>query len=113
MLALQLLAAASDGGELTIEGVLLQLGLPGIVIMALAWYAKRTITEAEARAKRFEDDNRRLYTLIAEQMMPALTKSTSSVDRATALLSDIDERERIDALAEEKAAAKKRRSTSE
>lgn len=92
------LAAANS--PITVEGILLNLGLPGVVILVLGFYARTTIKGGEERARRLEDDNRRLYQLMADQMMPALTKATDAVTDYTLLMSEIRRREEIAAAVE-------------
>lgn len=101
------LILAANTGAVTVESVLLNLGLPGIVILALGWYARSAIKAGEEREqrlgedkRRLEDDNRRLYQLVADQFMPALTKATSAVTDATILMAEIRKREEINAAVE-------------
>jgi hypothetical protein len=92
-----LLAAASSS---SIEGILLNLGLPGVVIFALGWYSLSAIKsgkEREARLeddkRRLEDDNRRLYQIMVDQMIPPLTRSNDIILRAIDIITDFDRRE--------------------
>jgi hypothetical protein len=93
-----LIAAASGGAS--IESILLNLGLPGVVILALGIYARTTIKSTGDRANRLEEDNRRLYQIMADQMIPALTKATSAVIDATAVMAEIRKRDEINAAVE-------------
>jgi hypothetical protein len=95
------LLAETSSTPITIEGVLLNLGLPGVVILALGLYARGTINAERERSKRLEDDNRRLYQIMAEQMVPALTKATSAVIDATAVMGEIKRANEIAAAVEE------------
>ncbi len=99
-LSLLLLAAATGGTPLTIEGVLLGYGPIGAAALALGFYARSTIKSTDERAKRLEDDNRRLYALMAEQFVPALTKSAEAVAKASEIMSDIRKRDEINAAVE-------------
>lgn len=87
-------------GTPTIESVLLNLGLPGVVILGLGAFAVGEIKEARDRVRRLEEDNRRLaeekdrvYRVMAEQMMPALTNATNTTMEATRVIADINRRE--------------------
>lgn len=92
-----LLAYVVAATPLTVEGILLSLGLPGVVILGLGIYANSTIKAGRERERRLEDDNRRLYQLMAEQMMPALTKATDAVTGYTVLMTEMRKREEISA----------------
>lgn len=91
---------AANSSPVTIESILLNLGLPGVVILVLGFYARATIKAGEERNRRLEDDNRRLYQLMAEQMMPALTKATDAVTDYTLLMGEIKRRDEIAAAVE-------------
>lgn len=101
--------AAVENTAVSVESILLNLGLPGVVILALAWYARANIKSTDERAKRLEDDNRRLYQIMADQMIPALTKATTAVADATAVMGEIKRRDEISAAVE---AARKARDES-
>jgi hypothetical protein len=94
-----LLAAAANGVG-SVEGVFLQYGLIGAVALVLGFYARNAIKATEERARRLEDDNRRLYTIMADQMIPALTKATDAVALATVVMTEIRKREEINAAVE-------------
>lgn len=96
----ELLIAAADG-SVSIESVLLNLGLPGVVILALGMFAWAVIKDYKARLARIEDDNRRLYQIMSDQMIPALTKANSTIVDAVEVLSDIRRREDKQAALEE------------
>src|SRR4051812_14433736 len=85
--------AEGGGTPLTIEGILLNLGLPGVVILALGVYARGTIKEAQERSRRLEDDNRRIYGIMTEQMIPALTKANDTMVEAISIMTEIKARE--------------------
>lgn len=85
---------------MSIEGIFLQYGLIGAVALILGFFARNTIKATEARAARLEEDNRRLYSLMAEQMIPALTKATGAVSDATAVMSDLRKQAEIAAAVE-------------
>jgi hypothetical protein len=107
IVSLLLLAAATTGSP-SIEGIFLQYGLIGAIALILGIFARRAIASTEARAQRLEEDNRRLYQMMAEQMVPALTKATEAVVDATAIMAEIKHRADIEtAIAE---AARRRRS---
>lgn len=95
-----IVAAAGDGAPVTIEGVLLNLGLPGVVILALGIYARSTIKATEARSARLEDDNRRLYQIMTDSMIPALTKANEAVAEATSIMAEIKKQAEINAAVE-------------
>ncbi len=103
-LGLLLLAAGTEGAP-TIEGVFLSYGLIGVVALVLGYFAVSTIKDLRERAQRLEDDNRRLYTMMADQFVPALTKSVDALDTATTIMSEIRKQDEIHAAVE---AAKKR-----
>jgi hypothetical protein len=67
----------------------LQYGIVGVVAIVLFFVAKRLFDREQARADRLEADVRRLNDLMAEQLIPALTKSTSAVLDAQQLINDI------------------------
>ncbi len=96
----ELAKAAASGSSLTLEGILLNLGLPGVVILALGFYARNAIKNTEARADRLEEDNRRLYQMMTESMIPALTKATEAVADATAIMAEIRKQGEIHAAVE-------------
>lgn len=93
-------ASAAGSTPITIEGVLLNLGLPGVVILALGIYARSTIKSTEARADRLEEDNRRLYQIMTDSMIPALTKATEAVADATTIMAEIRKQAEINAAVE-------------
>lgn len=97
---LLLLVAAASSPPLSIEGILLSQGLSGVVILGLGLYANATIKAGRERERRLEDDNRRLYQLMAEQFMPALTKATDAVTGYTVLMTEMKKREEISAAVE-------------
>jgi hypothetical protein len=90
-----LLLAASAGATPSIEGVFLQYGLIGAVALALGLYARSAIKSTEARADRLEEDNRRLYGIMADQFVPALTKAAAALADASAIMSEIRKRDEI------------------
>jgi hypothetical protein len=98
-------AASTDGPTTSIEGVFLSYGLIGVVALVLGYFAISTIKDLRERAARLEDDNRRLYTMMADQFVPALTKSVDALETATTIMSEIRKRDEINAAVE---AAKKR-----
>lgn len=85
------LAAAADATS--IEGIFLQYGLIGAVALALGIYARSAIKGTEERARRLEDDNRKLYQIMTDQMIPALTRATDTTMEATEVLTDIQRRD--------------------
>lgn len=96
-----LLAGASTGGlGVSIEGIFLQYGLIGAVAFALGLYARSAIKATEDRCRRLEEDNRRLYQIMSDQMVPALTKASAAVVDATAVLAEVKKRGEIDAAVE-------------
>ncbi len=97
-MALDFLIAA--GIPTSIEGIFLQYGLIGAVALALGIYARSAIKSTEDRAQRLEDDNRRLYGIMAEQMVPALTKATEAVADASTIMSEIRKQAEINAAVE-------------
>jgi hypothetical protein len=99
-----LLAAAATVPS--IEGIFLQYGLIGAVALALGLFSRGAIAETKQRAQRLEDDNRRLYQIMTDQMIPALTKATDAVSDCTAVMSEVRRREEINAAVE---AARKQR----
>jgi hypothetical protein len=99
-LSLLLLAAGAGAGAPSIEGIFLQYGLIGAVALALGLYARSAIKSTEERANRLEEDNRRLYALMAEQFVPALTKSADAVARASEIMGEIRKRDEINAAVE-------------
>lgn len=98
---LVLAAAAATNGPTTLEGILLSLGLPGVVILALGIYARSQIKATDDRARRLEDDNRRLYQIMTDQMIPALTRATDITMEATTLLGDINKQQERQAAIDE------------
>jgi hypothetical protein len=104
MASLIFLAAAASPP--TVEGIFLQYGLIGAVALVLGIFARRAINSTEARAQRLEDDNRRLYQMMTDQMIPALTKATEAVADATAIMAEIRRQAEIESAVE---AARRRR----
>lgn len=94
------LAVAADSPAVSIEGIFLQYGLVGAVALVLGFYARNAIKNTELRAQRLEEDNRRLYQIMADQMIPALTKATGAVNEATVIMAEIKRREEINAAVE-------------
>jgi len=97
------LAAGAD--DLTQSGFL-QYGAFGSMLIGLAWWVKkriddgdanyrRSLEEVEKRALRFEDDNRRLYQMMGEQMFPALGKATDVMAAAMSIMAEIKNRDDI------------------
>lgn len=93
-----LFAAAATTG---IEGIFLQYGLIGAVALVLGFYARGAIKATEERARRLEEDNRRLYQIMADQMIPALTRATDTTMEATGVLTEINRREEKQAAVDE------------
>lgn len=95
-------AAATAVGSTTtsIEAIFLQYGLIGAVALVLGFYARNAIKGTEARAARLEDDNRRLYGIMTDQMIPALTKATDAVAESTAVMTEIRRRDEINSAVE-------------
>ncbi len=71
-----------------------------MVILALGFYARNAIKATEARAQRLEEDNRRLYQIMTDSMIPALTKATEAVADATAIMAEIRKQAEINAAVE-------------
>jgi hypothetical protein len=90
----------------SIEGIFLQYGLIGAIALTLGIYARSTIKSTEARAQRLEDDNRRLYQMMTDQVIPALTKATEAVADATTVIAEIRKQAEINSAVE---AAQRRR----
>jgi hypothetical protein len=99
-MVLSLLLLAATGDASSIEGIFLQYGVIGAVALALGLYARGTIRSTEQRAQRLEEDNRRLYQLMAEQFVPALTKAAQAVADATEIMAEIRKRDEIHAVLE-------------
>lgn len=99
VLSLLMLAAAA-GATPTIEGIFLQYGLIGAVALALGLYSRSSIKAGQDREKRLEEDNRRLYGIMADQFVPALTKSSTALAEATAIMAEIKKRDEINAAVE-------------
>lgn len=95
-----LLAAAATTTP-TVESILLSLGLPGVVILALGIYARGSIKASEERARRLEDDNRRIYQIMTDQMIPALTRATDTTMEATSVIAEMNRHEEKRAAIEE------------
>lgn len=91
--ATAVLADASGGIPTSIEGAFLQFGVVGAVALGLTIYARATTKATEERARRFEDDNRRLYTLMADQIMPALTRASDTIVNASSIITEFQRRE--------------------
>lgn len=100
LLSWAIAAEAAATSPVTIESILLNLGLPGVVILALGFYARNTIKSTEARAERLEEDNRRLYQIMSDQMIPALTKATDAVGDASIIMAEIRKQAEINAAVE-------------
>lgn len=84
---------AAGDGALTIEGVLLNLGLPGVVILALGLYARSQIKAGDERYQRLEARYNQNIDMINTQWVPALTRSSVLLGEATKYLSDLKARE--------------------
>ena len=107
MLASLLAFAVAAADTPSIEGIFLQYGLIGAVALILGFFARRAINSTEARADRLEADNRRLYQMMTDQMIPALTKATEAVVDATSIMAELKHQAEIEtAIAE---AARRRR----
>lgn len=74
----------------------LQYGIVGVVAVVLFFVAKRLFDREQARADRLESDVRRLNDLMADQLIPALTKSTEAVLDASQLINDIRRQREIE-----------------
>jgi hypothetical protein len=96
---LLMLAAAGDSTS-TIEGVFLSYGLIGVVALVLGYFAVSTIRDLRERAQRLEADNRRLYGIMADQFVPALTKATEAVVKASTIMEEIRKRDEVHAAVE-------------
>lgn len=93
------LADAASG--LSIESILLNLGLPGVIIIVLGLYARSQINSTEARCQRLEEEKKALYEIFLDQVMPALTKATTTIGDVTALMTETRQREERQAIIEE------------
>jgi len=97
---LALLLAAADGPS-SVEAILLNLGLPGVVIIGLAWYARTQIKAGEERYNRLEARYNAAIDLANTQWVPALTRSNELLGQATQILAEIKAREEKRAAIEE------------
>lgn len=70
-----------------------QYGVLGIIAALLIWFAKGAHQRERDRADRMEAENRRLYQLFLDQVVPALTSATRTAEETTELLRAI-QRER-------------------
>lgn len=82
------LLADTPGTATSIEGIFLQYGLIGAVALILGFYARSQIRATEARAQRLEEDNRRLYQIMFDQMIPTLTKANDTIGLATEMFAE-------------------------
>lgn len=79
----------ADGTVTSVEGIFLQYGLIGAVAFVLGLYARSAIRATEDRARRLEDDNRRLYQIMFDQMVPALQKANDTIAIAIDLFTEM------------------------
>jgi L-ribulose-5-phosphate 3-epimerase UlaE len=84
-----MLFADSAPAVTSIEGIFLQYGLIGAVALVLGLYARSAIRATEERSRRLEDDNRRLYQIMFDQMVPALQKANDTIAIAIDLFTEM------------------------
>lgn len=78
-------AAEVVGGDVNVS-VLAQYGVLGIVASLLIWFAKGAHQRERDRADRLEEETRRLNTVIADRVIPALTSATRAAEESGELL---------------------------
>lgn len=77
--------AVADAGAPDLS-VLAQYGVLGIVAAMLIWFAKGAHQRERDRADRLEAENRRLYQLFLDQIVPVLTSATRAAEETAELL---------------------------
>lgn len=86
--------AAVDASAIDL-GAFAQYGVLGIIAAMLIWFARGAHQRERDRADRMEAENRRLYQLFLDQIVPALTSATKAMEETTGLLRAVQrERER-------------------
>lgn len=86
--------AVGDTGSIDLS-VFAQYGVLGVIAVLLIWFAKGAHQRERDRADRLEAENRRLYQLFLDQVVPAMTSATRAAKESAELLRAVQrERER-------------------
>ncbi len=85
--------AAEAGNESLDLTVFAQYGVLGIITALLIIFAKGAYQREKDRADRLETENQRLYQLMLDRVIPALTSAAQAAEESSELLSAI-QRER-------------------
>lgn len=68
---------------------LLQYGVLGLVVLALAWFAWTTIQRERRRAEDLDARLQALHESVRTEVVPAVTRATEALARITELLPDV------------------------
>jgi len=90
------LAATADNPA-NLLSPFLQLGVVGVVNIVLFYIARSLIQREQTRADRIEEDNRRINSLMTDQMVPALTKATEAIVDAQRLIEEMKRERDVEA----------------
>jgi len=77
---------AADAATGVDIGVLAQYGVLGIFAAMLVWFAKGAHQRERDRADRLEEETRRLNSLIADRVIPALNSASKASEESAQLL---------------------------
>jgi hypothetical protein len=77
--------AAIDASPVDL-GAFAQYGILGVLAVMLIWFAKGAHQRERDRADRLEAENRRLYQLFLDQVVPAMTSATRAAVESAELL---------------------------
>lgn len=80
-----MLVQDADGGTFD-PGTLAQYGVLGIFAAMLVWFAKGAHQRERDRGDRLEEETRRLNSLIADRVIPALNSASRAAEQSAELL---------------------------
>ncbi len=84
-LPLTILAAVTDAAPGGVNDFI-QYGVLGVFTAILIWFAKGAYQREKDRSDKAEAENQRLYTLMLERLIPALTSATRAAEESAELL---------------------------
>jgi hypothetical protein len=88
--------AAAAGGDGLDLNVFAQYGVLGVITLLLIVFARGAYQREKDRADQAAAENRQLYSLMLDRVIPAVTSATSAVETSTELLAAMQREREID-----------------
>ncbi len=85
-LPIAVIAAIAESGSGVDLAVLTQYGVLGVITTILIWFARGAYQREKDRSDRAEVEKERLYGLMLDRIIPALTSATRAAEDTTELL---------------------------